>query len=98
MDIRIGTILEASRVPKADKLLQFKVDTGVDQRTIVSGVAKFFQPEELVGKQVPVLLNLKPRKIRGVESQGMILFAEDLKEQLHLLSPPQLVDSGSSVN
>ncbi|MEM7656709.1 MAG: methionine--tRNA ligase [Bacteroidota bacterium] len=98
MDIRIGTILEASKVPKADKLLQFKVDTGVDQRTIVSGVAKFFQPEELVGKQVPVLINLKPRKIRGVVSQGMILFAEDLEETLHLLSPPHLVDPGSSVN
>lgn len=98
MDIRIGTILEASKVPKADKLLQFKVDTGIDTRTIVSGVAKFFKPEELVGKQVPVLMNLKPRKIRGVMSQGMILFAEDAAEVLHVLSPADQIDSGSSVN
>ena len=98
MDIRIGTILEAAKVPKADKLLQFKVDTGIDTRTIVSGVAKFFKPEELVGKQVTVLVNLKPRKIRGVESQGMILFAEDSEGQLHLLHPEYEVEKGSSVN
>ena len=98
MDIRIGTILEAGKVPKADKLLQFTVDTGIDTRTIVSGVAKFFKPEELVGKQVTVLVNLKPRKIRGVESQGMILFAEDSEGQLHLLHPEYEVEKGSSVN
>ena len=72
-------------MPKADKLLQFQVDTGVDVRTIVSGVAEFFTPEEMVGKQVPVLLNLKPRKIRGVVSQGMILFAEDENGKLQLV-------------
>ena len=98
MDIRIGTILEASKVKKADKLLQFKVDTGLDVRTIVSGVAKFFKPEDLVGKQVPVLMNLKPRKIRGVESQGMILFAEDSEGTLHLVNPEYEVERGSSVN
>ena len=98
MDIRIGTILEASKVKKADKLLQFKVDTGVDVRTIVSGVAKFFNPEDLVGKQVPVLMNLAPRKIRGVVSQGMILFAEDSEEVLHLLGPKHGIESGSAVN
>ena len=98
MDIRIGTILEAAKVPKADKLLQFKVDTGIDTRTIVSGVAKFFKPEDLVGKQVTVLVNLKPRKIRGVESQGMILFAEDSEGQLHLLHPEYEVEKGASVN
>ncbi|MEL6674996.1 MAG: methionine--tRNA ligase [Bacteroidota bacterium] len=98
MDIRLGTILEAEKVPKADKLLQFKVDTGVDVRTIVSGVAKFFKPEDLIGKQVPVLMNLKPRKIRGVVSQGMILFAEDSEEVLHLLGPTQDVESGSPIN
>ena len=98
MDIRIGTILEASKVKKADKLLQFKVDTGLDVRTIVSGVAKFFKPEDLIGKQVPVLVNLKPRKIRGVESQGMLLFAEDSEGILHLVSPSQEIESGSSVN
>ncbi len=98
LDIRIGTILEASRVPKADKLLQFKVDTGVDIRTIVSGVAAFFAPEDLVGKQVPVLMNLAPRKIRGVTSQGMILFAENAAKQLIQLSPAALTDSGSQVS
>jgi methionyl-tRNA synthetase len=96
LDIRIGTILEASKVPKADKLLQFKVDTGLDIRTIVSGVAKFFAPEDLIGKQVPVLVNLKPRKIRGVESQGMILFPEDPEGTLKLMRPDE-IDPGSVV-
>ncbi|MEM6764844.1 MAG: methionine--tRNA ligase [Bacteroidota bacterium] len=98
MDIRIGTILEAEKVPKTKKLLQFKVDTGLDVRTIVSGVAEFFKPEEMVGKQVPVLVNLKPRKIRGVESQGMLLFAEDGEGVLHLVSPSTEPNAGSSVN
>jgi methionyl-tRNA synthetase len=98
MDIRIGTILEASRVPKADKLLQFKVDTGIDVRSIVSGVAEHFEPEELVGKQVQVLVNLKPRKIRGVVSQGMILYAEDSTGKLHLVSTVQDLETGSEVN
>ncbi|MEL6844703.1 MAG: methionine--tRNA ligase subunit beta, partial [Bacteroidota bacterium] len=98
MDIRVGTILEASKVPKADKLLQFKVDTGVDVRTIVSGVAEHFQPEELVGKQVQVLINLKPRKIRGVVSQGMILYAEDTDGKLHRVSPALEIENGSEVN
>lgn len=98
MDIRVGKILEAGRVPKADKLLQFKVDTGIDIRTIVSGVAEHFDPEELVGKQVQVLMNLKPRKIRGVESQGMILYAEDSTGKLHLVSPAKDIETGSGVN
>ncbi|MDX2284866.1 MAG: methionine--tRNA ligase [Bacteroidia bacterium] len=96
IDIRIGTILEAQRVPKADKLLQFKVDTGLDVRTILSGVAQYFTPEEMVGKQVPVLINLKPRTIRGIESQGMILFPEDPKG-LHLMLPVDPVDPGAIV-
>ncbi|MEM8897669.1 MAG: methionine--tRNA ligase [Bacteroidota bacterium] len=98
MDIRIGTILEAEKVPKTKKLLKFKVDTGLDVRTIVSGVAEFFKPEEMVGKQVPVLVNLKPRTIRGVESQGMLLFAEDSEGVLHLVSPDTDPNAGSSVN
>ncbi|MEZ4827792.1 MAG: methionine--tRNA ligase [Bacteroidia bacterium] len=98
MDIRVGKILEASRVPKADKLLQFKVDTGIDIRTIVSGVAEHFEPEALVGKQVQVLMNLTPRKIRGVESQGMILYASDSTGKLHLVSPVEEVETGSGVN
>ena len=98
MDIRVGTILEAARVKNADKLLQFQVDTGFDVRTIVSGVAEYFEPEALVGKQVPVLVNLKPRKIRGIVSQGMILFAEDNAHVLHRVSPAEEVDRGSGVN
>lgn len=98
MDIRVGTILEAERVKKADKLLQFQVDTGIDVRTIVSGVAEYFEPEDLIGKQVPVLMNLAPRKIRGVVSQGMLLFAEDNEGILHLVSPTEEVDKGSGVS
>lgn len=98
MDIRVGKILEAKPVAKSDRLLQFLVDTGIDQRTIVSGVAEHYKAEDLLGKQVLVLANLKPRKIRGVESQGMILFAEDRAGKLHLVNPEQEVDNGSSVN
>ncbi len=99
MDIRLGTILEAAKVPKTKKLLQFKVDTGLDVRTIVSGVSEYFKPEELVGKQVQVLVNLKPRTIRGIESQGMILFAEDPDGTLFRMAPPEAeVPPGSTVN
>jgi methionyl-tRNA synthetase len=77
MDIRIGKIVNAEKVEKADKLLKLTVDTGLDQRTIVSGIAEHYSPEEIIGKEVTLLMNLPPRKIRGVESQGMILMAED---------------------
>ncbi|TAE49748.1 MAG: methionine--tRNA ligase [Bacteroidetes bacterium] len=97
MDIRLGTILEAERVPKADKLLKFKVDTGLDIRTIVSGVAEYFTPESMIGRQVPVLINLKPRTIRGVESQGMILFAEIPGGGLFALAPEEALQNGSVV-
>ena len=97
LDIRVGTILEAQRVPKADKLLQFRVDTGSEVRTIVSGVAEHFSPEDLVGQQVTVLMNLAPRKIRGVESQGMILFAENAAGRLIRVAPDNTVESGSGV-
>ena len=75
LDIRTATILEAERVPKADKLLKLLVDTGVDKRTILSGIAEHFAPEDIIGQRVIVLINLAPRKIRGIESQGMILMA-----------------------
>ncbi|MCB0642382.1 MAG: methionine--tRNA ligase subunit beta, partial [Phaeodactylibacter sp.] len=75
LDLRIGTILEAEKVPKAKKLLQLKIDLGLEQRTVVSGIAEYFKPEEVVGQQVVLVANLAPRKIRGVESQGMILMA-----------------------
>ena len=97
MDLRVGTILEAERVPKADRLLKFLVDTGLDERTIVSGIAEHFSPEEMVGKQVTVLMNLPPRKIRGVESQGMLLMAEDGDGKLRLMSPDGGADSGSVI-
>ena len=97
MDFRVGTILSAEKMPKADKLLVLKVDVGLDQRTIVSGIAEHFKPEEIIGKQVSVLLNLAPRKIRGTESQGMILMAEQEDGALCFLSPDQAIKSGATI-
>ncbi|MCV9387090.1 methionine--tRNA ligase [Reichenbachiella ulvae] len=98
MDLRVGKILEAETVPKSNKLLKFKVDTGIDQRTILSGIAKHYSPEEMIGKQVTVLVNLAPRKIMGVESQGMILMAEDGDGSLKLLQPNEVVQNGSQIS
>jgi methionyl-tRNA synthetase len=89
LDMRVGTILEAEKMPKTKKLLVLKVDTGIDVRTIVSGIAESFTPEEVVGKQVTVLVNLAPRKLRGVESQGMILMTETANGQLVFVNPEQ---------
>lgn len=98
VDIRVGTVLECSKVPKADKLLQFKIDDGMGGRTIVSGIAKFYpNPEELVGKQVCFIANFAPRKLKGVESQGMILSAEDRDGRLVLITPSQQVTPGCPV-
>jgi len=97
LDLRVGTILEAERVPKADRLLKFLVDTGLDQRTIVSGVAEHFSPEEMVGKKVTVLMNLPPRKIRGVVSQGMLLMAEDADGSLRIMTPEHGAESGAII-
>ncbi len=98
MDIRVGTILECSKVPKADKLLQFKLEDGMGTRTIVSGIAKFYpEPEKLVGKQVCFIANFPPRKLKGVESQGMILSAEDKDGRLVLLTPSDIVTPGCQV-
>jgi methionyl-tRNA synthetase len=98
MDLRVGTILSAEAVPKSKKLLKLLVDTGLDQRTILSGIAQHFSPEELVGKQVTVLANLAPRPMMGMESQGMVLMAEDLDGKLRLLVPEQKVASGSTIS
>jgi methionyl-tRNA synthetase len=87
MDIRVGTILEAEKVKKADKLLKLLVDTGIDKRTVVSGIAEHYSPEDIIGKKVSILMNLAPRKIRGVESQGMILMAENEEGVLSFVSP-----------
>lgn len=97
MDFRVGTILTAEKVKKADKLLQLSVDLGSETRTIVSGIAQHFNPEDVVGKQVSVLCNLEPRKIRGVESQGMILMAEDDAGKLMFISPTDRIDSGLEI-
>lgn len=97
LDIRVGTVLECSKVPKADKLLQFRLDDGLGGRTIVSGIAQHYQPEELVGKQVCFIANLPPRKLKGIESQGMILSAEDLDGRLRVVQPATEVAPGSKV-
>lgn len=87
MDIRTGEILTAEKVEKADKLLKLTIDTGIDKRTVVSGIAEHYKPEEIIGKKVSILLNLAPRKIRGIESQGMILMAENKEGKLCFVSP-----------
>ncbi|MHC5309714.1 methionine--tRNA ligase [Myroides sp. LJL116] len=99
LDLRVGTIIEAEKMPKANKLLVLKVDTGLDVRTIVSGIAEHFTPEQVIGKKVTVLANLAPRKLRGVESQGMILMTEDKDGKLVFVNPDQdNVDNGSTIN
>jgi methionyl-tRNA synthetase len=97
LDLRVGTIITAVKVPKADKLLQLEVDLGVEKRTIVSGIAQHFTPESLVGKQVMVVANLAPRKMRGIESQGMILTAEQPDGRLILVNPDAPTQNGSIV-
>jgi methionyl-tRNA synthetase len=97
IDIRLGTILGAEKVEKADKLLKLLVDTGIDQRTIVSGIAEHYQPEEVIGKTVQVLMNLAPRKIRGIESQGMILMAEDSEGKLSFMVPEKPFEAGGGI-
>lgn len=97
LDIRVGKVLECQKVPKADKLLQFKIDDGLGGRTIISGIAKHYRPEDLVGKQVCFVANLAPRKLKGIESQGMILSAEDADGRLVVVSPQDDVASGSCV-
>jgi methionyl-tRNA synthetase len=97
MDIRIGTILEAEKVAKTKKLLKLKIDTGLDQRTIVSGIAEYYEPEQIIGKQVSVLINLEPREIKGILSQGMILMSESLDGNLSFVTPSTLFPNGSTV-
>ena len=99
MDLRVGTILEAEKMPKTKKLLVLKVDTGIDVRTIVSGIAESFKPEDIIGKQVTVLVNLAPRKLRGVESQGMILMTEDANGNLVFVNPDAAgIPNGKSIS
>ncbi len=97
LDIRTATILEAEKVPKTKKLLKLKVDTGIDQRTIVAGIAGFYKPEDIKGTRICMLVNLEPRKIRGIESQGMILMAENPEGNLCFVSPTGDLENGSEV-
>ncbi len=98
IDLRVGTIVAAEKVEKADKLLKLEVDLGFEKRTIVSGIALHFKPEDILGKQVTVVVNLAPRKMRGIESNGMILMAEDSAGKLHFVKPGDGIEPGSSVN
>ncbi len=97
IDIRTATILEAVKVPKTNKLLKLTIDTGLDIRTIVSGIAEYFEPETIVGRQISIVANLEPRTIRGIESKGMILMAEDTDGKLVMLSPSDKVSNGSII-
>lgn len=97
LDIRVGTVLECTKVPKADKLLCFKIADGLENRTIVSGIAKFYKPEDLVGKQVCFIANLAPRKLKGIESQGMILSAVNHDGSLSVITTEKEVKPGSCV-
>lgn len=98
IDLRVGKILSAEKVEKADKLLKLEVLLGFETRTIVSGIAMHFKPEEIVGKQVTVVVNLAPRKMRGIESNGMILMAEDANGKLHFINPEDAIGEGATVN
>ncbi|HYJ62810.1 MAG TPA: methionine--tRNA ligase subunit beta, partial [Parafilimonas sp.] len=98
LDLRVGKILSAEKVEKADKLLKLEIDLGFEKRTIVSGIAQHFSAEEIVGKQVVVVANLAPRKMRGIESNGMILMAEDKSGKLHFINPENDIDAGSGVS
>ena len=97
IDIRVGTVIEAENVPKSDKLLKLIVDTGIDKRTVLSGISKFYAPENILNKKVMVLINLKPRKMMGYESQGMLLLAEDPDGNLSLMQPDSDISDGSVV-
>ena len=98
MDIRVGTILAAEKVAKTKKLLKLTIDTGIDQRTIVSGIAEYYKPEEIIGKQVSVLVNLAPKALKGIESQGMILMAENLDGSLSFISPEKPIKPGGTIS
>ena len=98
LDIRVGTIIEAERVPKTKKLLKLRIDTGIDQRTIVSGIAEDYDPRDIVGQKACFLVNLQPRNIRGIESDGMILMAEDAEGGLCFVMPSEEFDNGSQVS
>ena len=98
IDLKVGTILSAEKVAKADKLLKLEIDLGFEKRTIVSGIALHFSPEQIINKQVVVVANLAPRKMKGIESNGMILMAEDADGKLKFVKPEDRISDGSSVS
>ena len=97
MDIRTATVLEAERVPKTDKLLKLTIDTGIDRRVIVSGIAEYYSPEDMLGKQIVILANLAPRKIRGIESKGMILMARQGDGKMRFITPQEALVNGAQI-
>lgn len=97
MDIRTATVLEAQKVPKTDKLLRLSIDTGIDRRTIVSGIAEYYSPEDMVGKQICILANLSPRTIRGIESRGMILMARQGDGTMRFITPAEVLSNGATI-
>jgi len=98
LDLRIAIVLSAEKVPKSDKLLKLTVDTGVDHRVVLSGIGKHFEPQALIGKQVTILVNLAPRRMMGIESNGMILSVEDHEGSLRLLQPSEIVNPGATIS
>jgi methionyl-tRNA synthetase len=98
LDLRVGTVLACEKVPKADKLLKLTIDTGLDTRTVVSGIAEHFAPEDVVGRQVTLLINLAPRKLRGIESQGMVLMASTDDGGLRFITPEEGVAPGNVIS
>ncbi|MCK4638486.1 MAG: methionine--tRNA ligase subunit beta, partial [Bacteroidales bacterium] len=97
LDIRTGTIIEAEKVPKTKKLLKLKIDTGIDKRVIVSGIAEYYKPEDIIGQKISILVNLAPRKLRGIESNGMILMAKNSEGKLCFVSPTDDFHNGSEI-
>ncbi|MFP4471555.1 MAG: methionine--tRNA ligase subunit beta, partial [Bacteroidales bacterium] len=97
LDVRVGTIVEAEKVAKTKKLIKLTVDTGIDKRTVVSGIAEYFNPEDIIGKKVSILVNLAPKKLKGIDSQGMILMAENPDGTLGFVSPPEGFVNGSEI-
>ena len=97
MDIRTATVLEAERVPKTDKLLKLSIDTGIDKRVIVSGIAEYYSPEDMLGRQICILANLKPRIIKGIESKGMILMARQGDGKMRFITPQEVLVNGAQI-
>ena len=97
MDIRTATVVEAERVPKTDKLLKLTIDTGIDRRVIVSGIAEYYSPEDMKGRQICILANLKPRTIRGIESRGMILMARQGDGKMRFITPQEVLADGAQI-